>query len=80
DGSGDFYQIDPLGLRSVEVYKGGNALAFGSTSLGGAVNFVTPTAHTAFAPNIVRIDGGSFNTIRENFQVSRIAGPADVLI
>ena len=26
DGSGDFYQIDPLALRSVEVYKGGNAL------------------------------------------------------
>ncbi len=29
DGSGDFYQIDPLALRSVEVYKGGNALTFG---------------------------------------------------
>ena len=80
DGSGDFYQIDPLGIRSVEVYKGGNALAFGSTTLGGAVNFMTPTAYTAFAPNIVRVDGGSFGTIRESFQVSRISGPADVLI
>ena len=80
DGSGDFYQIDPLALRSVEVYKGGNALTFGATTLGGAVNFVTPTAYTAFAPNILRIDGGSFGTIRENFQVSRISGPADFLI
>ncbi len=80
DGSGDFYQIDPLALRSVEVYKGGNALTFGATTLGGAVNFVTPTAYTAFAPNILRIDGGSFNTIRENFQVSRISGPADIMI
>ncbi|RVU16190.1 TonB-dependent receptor family protein [Methylobacterium oryzihabitans] len=80
DGSGDFYQIDPLALRSVEVYKGGNALTFGATTLGGAVNFVTPTAHTAFAPNILRIDGGSFDTIRENFQFSRISGPADFLI
>ncbi len=80
DGSGDFYQIDPLALRSVEVYKGGNALTFGATTLGGAVNFVTPTAHTAFSPNILRIDGGSFNTIRENFQFSRISGPADILI
>ncbi|MBE7246729.1 MAG: Plug domain-containing protein, partial [Actinomycetospora chiangmaiensis] len=34
DGSGDFYQIDPLALRSVEVYKGGNALTFGATTLG----------------------------------------------
>ena len=80
DDSGDFYQIDPLSLRSVEVYKGGNALTFGATTLGGAVNFVTPTAYTAFAPNILRIDGGSFNTIREHFQFSRIAGPADFLI
>ncbi|CAO4184569.1 TonB-dependent receptor family protein [Methylorubrum aminovorans] len=80
DGSGDFYQIDPLSLRSVEVYKGGNALTFGATTLGGAVNFVTPTVYTALAPNTARIDGGSFNTIREHFQVSRTSGPADVLI
>ena len=80
DGSGDFYQIDPLALRSVEVYKGGNALTFGATTLGGAVNVVTPTAYTALAPNIYRIDGGSFGTIRENVQASRISGPVDVLI
>ncbi|MCJ2047567.1 TonB-dependent receptor [Methylobacterium sp. J-078] len=80
DGSGDFYQVDPLSLRSIEVYKGGNALTFGATTLGGAINVVTPTAYTAFAPNILRIDGGAFNTIRENFQASRISGPADFLI
>ena len=80
DGSGDFYQVDPLSLRSVEVYKGGNALVFGTTTLGGAVNFVTPTAYTAFAPNILRIDGGSFGTIRENVQVSRVSGPVDALL
>lgn len=80
DGSGDFYQVDPLALRSAEVYKGGNALTYGATTLGGAVNFVTPTAYTAFAPNILRLEGGSFGTLRENFQVSRIEGPVDVLI
>ena len=80
DGSGDFYQVDPLGLRSIEVYKGGNALTFGATTLGGAINVVTPTAHTAFAPNILLIDGGALNTIRENFQVSRISGPVDLLV
>ena len=60
DGSGDFYQIDPLALTAAEVYKGGNGLAYGSTTLGGAVNFTTPTALTADARNMVRIDGGSF--------------------
>lgn len=80
DGSGDFYQIDPLGLRSVEVYKGGNALAFGTSTLGGAVNFITPTARTAIAPNVVRIDGGSFGTLRTHAQVSRVVGDWDFLI
>ena len=80
DGSGDFYQIDPLALRSAELYKGGNALIFGATTLGGAVNFVTPTAYTAFAPNILRFEGGSFGAMRENVQVSRIFGPVDVLL
>ncbi len=80
DGSGDFYQIDPLGLRSAEVYKGGNALPFGSLTLGGAINFVTPTAYTAIAPDMVRVDGGTFGTFRGSAQVSRVLGEADFLI
>lgn len=79
DGSGDFYQIDPLGLRSVEVYKGGNALAFGSTTLGGAINFVTPTAYTAIAPNMFRLEGGSYNTVRGNAAIARAYGDVDFL-
>jgi iron complex outermembrane receptor protein len=79
DGSGDFYQIDPLSLRSVEVYKGGNGLAYGSSTLGGAINVVTPTAHTAIAPNVLRMDGGSFGTIRGSGQVSRVFGDFDAL-
>jgi iron complex outermembrane receptor protein len=79
DGSGDFYQIDPQALRSVEIYKGGNGLAYGSSYLGGAINFVTPTAYTAVAPNLVRLEGGSFDTARLSLQVSRIFGDFDVL-
>ncbi|HEY8064923.1 MAG TPA: TonB-dependent receptor [Methylosinus sp.] len=80
DGGGDFYQIDPKYFRSIEVYKGGNALAFGSSTLGGAINFVSPTARTALAPNIVAIDGGSFGSIRGQAQVSRIIGDFDFLV
>ncbi|TDR93687.1 TonB-dependent receptor family protein [Enterovirga rhinocerotis] len=80
DGSGDFYGIDPLSLRSLEIYRGGNALAFGATTLGGAINAVTPTAHNAIAPNMVRIEGGSFGALRTNVQASRIEGAADGLI
>src|SRR3954469_10061837 len=64
DGSGDFYQIDPLALRSVAVFPGGNALAYGSSTLGGAVNFVTATAYTAEAPNILRAEAGVWGTWR----------------
>ncbi|MFC5316696.1 TonB-dependent receptor family protein, partial [Azospirillum rugosum] len=80
DGSGDFYQIDPLGLRYTEVFRGGNGLAYGSSTLGGAINFVTPTARTAVAPNILRLEGGSYGTARASGQVSRDLGDADFLI
>jgi len=79
DGSGDFYQIDPLAIRSVAVYPGGNGLQFGASSLGGAINFSSATAPTAVAPNILRAEGGSFGTWRLNGQVSRQYGPLDVL-
>lgn len=78
DGSGDFYQIDPSALRAIEVFRGGNALPFGSSTLGGAVNFVTPTGYTAVSPNSFRLDGGSFGTLRAHGQVSRVIGDWDV--
>ncbi len=80
DGGGDFYQVDPLYFRSIEVYKGGDALLFGTSTLGGAINFVSPTAYTALAPDIIAIDGGSFGSIRGQVQVSRIMGDFDFLI
>ena len=79
DGSGDFYQIDPLAIRSVAVYPGGNALAFGSSTLGGAINFITPTAQTAIAPDILRFEAGSWGTVRGSGQVSRVFGAFDAL-
>lgn len=79
DGSGDYYQIDPLGLQATEIYKGGNGLQYGASTLGGAINFVTPTAYTAEAPNILRIEGGSHGTLRTSAQISRVIGPLDFL-
>ncbi|MEK6350060.1 MAG: TonB-dependent receptor [Burkholderia sp.] len=79
DGSGDYYQIDPLALQATEVYKGGNGLQYGASTLGGAINFITPTAYTAQAPNIVRLEGGSYGTLRTSAQFSRVIGPLDFL-
>ncbi|MBM3653603.1 MAG: TonB-dependent receptor, partial [Alphaproteobacteria bacterium] len=80
DGGGDMYQIDPKYFRAIEVLKGGNALSFGSSTLGGAINFISPTAYTALAPNILAIDGGSYGTVRGQAQMSRIIGNFDFLI
>lgn len=79
DGSGDYYQVDPQALRSVEIYKGGNGLTFGAAMLGGAINFVTPTARTALAPNIARLSLGSFGTVQGSAQVSRVLDDVDFL-
>ena len=80
DGYGDSQIADPLLTRYVEVYRGGNALRFGGSLLGGAINMVTPNGKTAGFENQVRIDGGSFGTVRENVQVGRQIGDWDVLV
>src|SRR5262249_59632559 len=63
DGYGDFQEIDPTAYQHVDLYKGGNGLRFGANSLGGAINFVTPTGRTA-SPFEGRIDAGSFDFYR----------------
>lgn len=78
DGFADFQKIDPLTARYVEVYRGGNALRFGGAQLGGALNLVTPTGRTAESENLLRLEGGSFETLRGGLQVARAAGPWDV--
>jgi iron complex outermembrane receptor protein len=63
DDNGDFQEFDPQVFERIEVYRGGNALRFGGSTLGGAINAVTPTGRTA--PRFeVRVDGGGFDTIR----------------
>ncbi|MFB9267781.1 TonB-dependent receptor family protein [Bradyrhizobium erythrophlei] len=76
DGYGDFQEIDPTAYKYVEVYKGGNALQFGANSLGGAVNFVTPTGRDPY-PNGVSVDFGAFNTRRLQANVGGANGPWD---
>ena len=68
DGGGDFQSIDPLSLQFVEIWRGGSALEYGASTLGGAINFVTPTGRTA-PPLAVRLDAGSFGQRRGHVQL-----------
>lgn len=63
DDNGDFQELDPQVFQHLEVYRGGNALRLGGSTLGGAINAVMPTGRTA--PGVeMRVDGGSFDTLR----------------
>lgn len=63
DDNGDFQELEPIFFDHLEVYRGANALRFGSGTLGGAINGVTPTGRTAEGVYL-RADGGSFDSLR----------------
>lgn len=63
DDNGDFQELDPMVLGHLEIYRGANALRYGGSTLGGAINGITPTGRSA--PGVyLRADGGSFDTMR----------------
>lgn len=63
DDNGDFQELEPIFFDHLEVYRGSNALRFGSGTLGGAINGVTPTGRTAQGIYL-RGDVGSFDSVR----------------
>jgi iron complex outermembrane receptor protein len=79
DGSGDFQAVEPLATQYIEVYRGANALQYGATTLGGAINFVSPTGYAA--PGLtVRAEGGSFGYVRGQIALAGVRGPTDYYV
>ncbi|MES3041704.1 MAG: TonB-dependent receptor [Pseudomonadota bacterium] len=60
DGSFDMQAVEPGATRYVEVQRGANALRYGSSTLGGAINYVSQTGRTAPAV-LLRAEAGSFD-------------------
>ena len=58
DGNNHNRALDPLGARYATVAHGANALAYGASTLGGAVDFTTPTARSTLPS--VSTSAGSF--------------------
>jgi iron complex outermembrane recepter protein len=67
DSSGDFQEIDNLTLQRIEVYKGGNGLQYGGTTIGGVVNMISKTGQSNPGHQL-RLEAGSFDTYRGNIQ------------
>jgi iron complex outermembrane receptor protein len=58
DGNNHNRALDPLSARYATVAHGANALAYGASTLGGAVDFATPTARSTLPS--VSTSAGSF--------------------
>lgn len=79
DGSFDFQAIEPMSTRYVEVYRGANALRYGSSNLGGAVNFVSPTGYDAPVLEL-RGEVGSFDYRRSGIATGGVVGNLDYFV
>lgn len=76
DDNGDFQELEPIFFDHLEVYRGANALRFGSGTLGGAINGVTPNGRDAGGVYL-RGDVGSFNFVRALATAGGASGPVD---
>jgi iron complex outermembrane receptor protein len=75
EADGDFHSqlVEALTARYVEVYRGANALQYGASTLGGAVNFVTYAGHTA-KPLSARLEAGSYGYLRPQLSGGKVLG------
>jgi iron complex outermembrane receptor protein len=76
DDNGDFQELEPIFFDHLEVYRGANALRFGSGTLGGAINGVTPNGRDAQGI-YVRGDAGGFDTLRGLATIGGASGRID---
>ena len=79
DGGYDFQAVEPLSARYIEVYRGANALEYGAATLGGAINFVSPTGYDA-APLTLRAESGSDGYRRGQIAMAGVSGRADGML
>ncbi len=79
DGGFDFPAIDPMATDYVEVYRGANALQYGSSNLGGSINFISRTGYTA--PKFeVRTEGGSYGYYRLGLSTGGVVDNLDYFV
>ena len=80
DGSNHNRIIDPFAARYATVARGANAFAYGASTLGGAIDFATPTAHDAPGADL-SITAGSHGQAMGRLTLARVfAESADGLV
>jgi outer membrane receptor protein involved in Fe transport len=76
DGVTDFESLELLTTESIEIYKGANALRYGGSTLGGAINLETRTGYSAPAVGVTT-EGGSFGFFKSQIASGGTAGRLD---
>lgn len=79
DGNNHNRQLDPLSARHVVVARGANALTYGASTLGGAIDFTSPTARDG-APNELFLQGGSHGQWQGSATFGGTSGSFDGLV
>jgi iron complex outermembrane receptor protein len=76
DGFTDFESLELLTTEAIEVYKGGNALRYGGSTIGGAINLDTKTGYSA-SPVSLFAQGGSFGFYKTQLESGDSRGSSD---
>ncbi len=77
DGGFDMQSVDPLAASHINIWRGGNALSNGSTTLGGAIDYLSHTGHSAPGYS-ARIEAGSYEYLRARFAGGITEGSSDL--
>jgi len=78
DGNNHNSFIDPMAARYAVIARGANALTYGASTLGGAIDFISPTARNT--NNQISLSGGSHGTVQSRITGGVVAGDKDALV
>lgn len=73
NGTTDTETINLYAIDHVDIYRGANALEYGASNLGGAMNFITPTGYTA-DPLKVGMAWGTNGYVNPTFSAGKVFG------
>lgn len=73
DGTNHNRVLNPLSAKYAIVARGANALKYGAATLGGAINFISPTAYD-LPGLVVRLNGGGHGQVQGSVTVSEVFG------
>ncbi|HST44383.1 MAG TPA: TonB-dependent receptor plug domain-containing protein, partial [Luteimonas sp.] len=79
DGNNHNRFLDPAAVRQAIVARGANALTYGASNLGGAIDFLSPTARSGGGPKLA-LDAGSHGLRGARVVAGGVSGDLDGLL